>query len=110
MCLTLYNKQLPTFNKIFANTLNILKNKFENLKISQLPKLVTEKLNWLVNISNKQIHNNVLDILSLGGKFNCKHTKKTLPINKMITNIEYSVRNIPISEINKIRSDTSYWI
>ena len=88
----------------------MLNNKLENLKITQLPKFITDKENWVVNISNKQIPNNVLEILSLGGKFNYVHTKKTLPINKIITNIEYNLHNIPTTERNKIRSDVSYWL
>ena len=52
----------------------------------------------------------MLDILSLGGKLNYNYTKKTLPINKIITNIEYNLHNIPLAEKNKIRSDVSYWI
>ena len=82
----------------------------ENLKIAQLPKLITDKENWVVNISNKQIPNNVLDILNPGGKFNYNHTKKRLSINEIITNIEYNTHNIPVTERNKIRSDVSYWI
>ena len=88
----------------------MLKNKLENLKITQLPKFITDKENWVVNISNKQIPNNVLEILSLGGKFNYIHTKNTLPINKIVTNIEYNLHNIPIIERNKIRCDISYWL
>ena len=106
----LYNRQLPTFNNIAFKTQITLDNKLKNLKITQLPKLIIDKENWVVNISNKQIPDNVLDILSLGGKFNYNHTKKTLPINKVITNIEYNIHNIPNLEINKIRSDVSYWL
>ena len=89
----LYNRQLPTFNNIAFKTQITLDNKLKNLKITQLPKLITDKENWVVDISNRQIPDNVLDILSLGGKFNYNHTKKTLPINKVITNIEYNIHN-----------------
>ena len=71
---------------------------------------MTDKENWVVNISNKQIPNNVLDILSLGGKFNYNYTRKTLPINKIINNIEYNIHNIPNLERNKIKCDVSYWV
>ena len=74
----LYDKQLPTFKKIASKTLISLNNKLGNLKIAQLPKLITDKENWVVNISNKQIPNNVLDILGIGGKFNYNHRKKNV--------------------------------
>ena len=101
---------MPTFKKIASKTRISLNNKLENLKISQLPKLITDKENWVVNISNKHIPDDVLDGLSLGSKFNYNYTEKTLPINKIITNIEYSIHNIPNLERNRIRSDVSYWI
>ena len=41
----LYNKQLPTFKKIASKTRISLNNKLENLNISQLPKLITDKEN-----------------------------------------------------------------
>ena len=72
----LYNRQLPTFNNIAFKTQITLNNKLKNLKITQSPKLITDKENWVVNISNRQIPENVLDIHSLGGKFNYNHTKK----------------------------------
>ena len=36
--------------------------------------------------------------------------KKTLPIDKIINNIEYNIHYISVAEINKIKSDVSYWI
>ena len=86
----------------------MLNNKLEKLKITQLPKFITDKENWVVNISNKQIPNNVLEILSLGGKFNYVHTKNILHINKIVTNIEYNLHNIRTTKRNKIRSDVSH--
>ena len=39
----LYNKQLPTVNKISHNSFSMLNNKLENLKITQLSKFITDK-------------------------------------------------------------------
>ena len=40
----------------FTNELqNNITNKLENLKITQIPKLVTDRKNWFINMSNKQI-------------------------------------------------------
>ena len=33
-----------------------------------------------------------------------------LSIDEIITDIEYNIHNIPVTERNKIRSDVSYWI
>ena len=61
---------MPTFKKLATKTLINLNNKLDKFKIAQFPKLITDKENCVVNISNKQVLNDVLDILSLGGKFN----------------------------------------
>ena len=56
-------------------------------------------------MSNKQIPDNVADILSLGGKFAFNYNKTTFPICKIITNLEFSIHNIPIDNRNNIRNE-----
>ena len=70
-------------SKKFLLKLITLNNKLENLKIAQLPKLITDEEKWVVNISNNQIPDNVSDILSLDGKFNYNHTKKRCLLIKL---------------------------
>ena len=59
----------------------------------QIPKIFTDKQNWLINMSTKQINYN----------------KKEFSISKIITNGEYNIHNIPFENRNKIRSDIPYW-
>ena len=84
-----------TIEKFTKQLQNNITNKFENLKIAQIPKLITDKKNWLINMSNKQVPDNVADILSLGDKFAFNYNKKTFPIAKIITNFEFSIHNRP---------------
>ena len=62
-----------------------------NFKITQIPKLVTDKENGLINMSDKQIPDNVTNILSLDGKFAFNYNERTFSVFKIITNIEYNV-------------------
>ena len=106
----LKTKNQITFEKYTNKLHNNITNKLENLKSAQIPKLVTDKNNWFINMSNKQIPDNVADILSLGEKFAFNYNKKIFPIAKIITNLEYSIHNIPYDNRNYIRNELTYWV
>ena len=106
----LNTKNQVTIEKFTNKLQNNITNKLGNLKITQIPKLVTDRKNWFINMSNKQISDSVADILSLGGKFAFNYNKKTFPISKIITNLEYSIHNIPFENRNNIRNELTYWI
>ena len=61
-------------------------------------------------MSNKDIPDNVTDILSPGGKFAFNYNKKTSPILKIITNFEFNIHNIPFDNRNHIRNGLTHWI
>ena len=86
----LNTKNQVTIEKLTNKLQNNIANKPENLKISQILKLITDRKNWFINMSNKQIPDNVADILCLVGKFAFNYNKKTFPIYKIITNLEFS--------------------
>ena len=80
------NTKNPVTIEKFTNKLqNNIINNLKNLKVTKIPILVTDRKNWFINMSNKEIPDSVADILSLGGKFAFNYNKKTFPTKKKMT-------------------------
>lgn len=62
--------------------------------------------NWIENLSNTKLPDNVKKVLSLGPKFNLEYTdNKHLPIDNIIANIEASIDHLNENNKNDIRSN-----
>ena len=94
----LNTKNQVTIEKLTNKLQNNITNKLENLKINYIQK------NWFINMSNKQILDDVADILRLGGKFAFNYNKTTFLILKIcIINVTISfsikLKNVYILKI-----------
>lgn len=99
------NKYENFFNKIKNKNIK----KINTLKQKQQPPEITQNTtNWIENLSDTQIPDNVQEILSLGPNFAIPTTKnKEVPINDIISSIESNIQELNTTEKDEIRIEIS---
>lgn len=98
------HRQQHTYNLHFQKTKRLLISKFNQDKIHCIGNMARIQNNWVKNLTQTDIPNNVEVMLSLGPKFSVAPTLKDVSIKRLLAEVEEGVNTLKDVDKNITRS------